>query len=95
MAVVMDRPRRLKDGRLAAHLLSDRPNRAGGVELVGVAVAIGCHPAAAQNVDTYKEHFDLVGERRVKAALAHPGVAQVTWRDLAGILRAKRNGEVR
>ena len=90
MAVVMDRPRRLADGRVAAHLLSDAPGQAGGVELVAIAMVVGCNPYAVQHAGTYKEHFDLVGERRIAAARAHPDVRQVRWRMIAAILRRKR-----
>ena len=86
----MDRPRRLADGRIAAHLLSDEPGRTGGIELIAVAMVIGCHPYAVQHAGTYKEHFDLVGERRISAANAHPHVRQVRWRMIAAILRRKR-----
>ena len=90
MAVVMDKPRRLADGRIAAHLLSDEPGEAGAIELIAVAMMVGCHPYAMQHAGTYKEHFDLLGERRIAAAGAHPHVRQVRWRMIATILRAKR-----
>ncbi len=90
MAVVMDKPRRLADGRIAAHLLSDEPGEPGGIELVAVAMVVGCHPYAVQHAGSYKEHFDLLGERRIAAARAHPQVRQVRWRMIAAILRAKR-----
>ncbi|PJK30058.1 DUF4031 domain-containing protein [Minwuia thermotolerans] len=88
--VVMDRPRRLPDGRLTAHLLSDRAGPAGYRELMPVALSLGCHPRALQEPGTYKEHFDLMGEKRIGAALAHPDIATVTWRRIADILKAKR-----
>lgn len=88
--VVMDRPRRLGDGRLTAHLLSDRPGEAGYRELLPVALSLGCHPRALQEPGSYKEHFDLMGEKRIDAALAHPEISTVTWRRIADILKAKR-----
>ncbi len=90
MAVVMDRPRRLADGRIAAHLLSDEPGETGGIELVAVAMVVGCHPYAVQHAGSYKEHFDLLGDLRIAAARAHPHVRQVRWRMIAAILRRKR-----
>ena len=83
-------PRRLTDGRIATHLLSDEPGEAGGIELIAVAMVVGCNPFAVQHAGTYKEHFDLIGERRIAAAHAHPHVRQVRWRMIAAILRAKR-----
>lgn len=88
----MDRPRRLSDGRLTAHLLSDRPGDAGYRELLPVALSLGCHPVFLQCAGTYKEHFDLMGPRRVNAALAHPQISTVSWRRVAHILRDKRGG---
>ena len=90
MALLMDRPRRLPDGRMTAHLISDRPGEAGYRELLPVALALGCHPAFLQCGGTYKEHFDLMGPRRVNAALAHPAIAVVSWRRIADVLKAKR-----
>ena len=90
MAVVMDKPRQLADGRIAAHLLSDEPGLTGGIELIAVAMVVGCHPYAVQHAGTYKEHFDLLGARRIDAATAHPQVRQVRWRMIAAILRRKR-----
>ncbi|WP_417519256.1 hypothetical protein [Minwuia sp.] len=86
----MDRPRRLPDGRLTAHLLSDKVGDAGYRELLPVAVSLGCLPVFLQYHGTYKEHFDLMGPRRVHAALAHPQIATVPRRRIAQILRAKR-----
>ncbi len=90
MAVVMDRPRRLDDGRLTAHLLSDQLGEAGVLELIAVAIVVGCHPYALQDAGSYKEHFDLMGTRRVDAARAHPLVREVRRREVGLILRAKR-----
>lgn len=90
MALVMDRPRRLDDGRLTAHLLSDQLGEAGVLELIAVAIVVGCHPYALQNAGSYKEHFDLMGARRVDAARAHPLVREVRRREIGLILRAKR-----
>lgn len=90
MAVVMDRPRRLSDGRITAHLLSDRLGEAGYRELLPVALALGCHAAFLQCSGTYKEHFDLVGQRRIDAALAHPAIRIVSWRHIATVLRVKK-----
>jgi len=90
MPVVMDRPRLLASGRWTAHLLSDRLGDAGSVELVAIAVTIGCHPYALQCAGTYKEHFDLMGDRRIRAAVGHPLVVQVGWRQIALILRDKK-----
>lgn len=90
MALLMDRPRRLADGRLAAHLLSDQPGLGGVVELVAVAVTLGCHPYSVQCAGSYKEHFDLIGERRIDAAWAHPAIVQVRRRVIAEVLRDKR-----
>lgn len=90
--IVMDRPRRLDDGRLTAHLVSDRTGEAGYRELLPVAVSLGCLPVFLQCRGTYKEHFDLMGPRRVNAALAHPLIGTVTWREMAQILRAKKSG---
>lgn len=90
MPIIMDKPRLLLDGRLTAHLLSDRLGEPGGIELIAVAIVIGCHPLAVQNAGTYKEHFDLMGERRITAAQAHPMVRQVNWREVALLLREKR-----
>ncbi len=88
--IVMDRPRRLSDGRLTAHMVSDQTGEAGYRELLAVGVSVGCLPAFLQYAGTYKEHFDLMGPRRVNAALAHPLVHQVSWRDMARILKTKR-----
>ncbi len=90
MPVVMDKPRRLASGRWTAHLLSDRLGAAGSVELVAIAVTLGCHPYALQCAGTYKEHFDLMGDRRIRAAVGHPQIAQVGWRQIALILRDKK-----
>lgn len=90
MPIIMDKPRLLSDGRLTAHLLSDRLGEPGGIELVAVAIVIGCHPLAVQHAGTYKEHFDLMGQRRISAAQAHPMVQQVNWRQVALLLREKR-----
>lgn len=89
--VVMDRPRRLRDGRVTSHLLSDLVGEPGYRELFPVALALGCHPHFLQCAGTYKEHFDLVGSLRVTAALAHPAIETVTWRRVADILREKRD----
>ncbi|WP_416898564.1 MAG: hypothetical protein ACMVY4_02165 [Minwuia sp.] len=88
----MDRPRRLPDGRLTAHLLSDRPGEDGYRELLPVALALGCHPVFLQCLGTYKEHFDLMGPLRVNAALAHPEIETVSWRRMADILKSKKGG---
>ncbi len=86
----MDKPRRLKDGRIVAHLLSDRHGKRGENELVAIATVIGCHPYALQHAGTYKEHFDLIGPRRIRAAERHPLIRQVGWREISAILKAKR-----
>lgn len=86
----MDRPRRLPDGRLTAHLVSDKPGDDGYHELLPVAVSLGCLPVFLQCRATYKEHFDLMGPLRVQAALAHPQITMVTWREMAGILKSKK-----
>ena len=88
--IVMDRPRHLPDGRLTAHLLSDKAGDDGYFELLPVAVSLGCFPVFLQYRGSYKEHFDLIGPRRVNAALAHPMITTVTWRDMARILKAKQ-----
>lgn len=90
LAILMDRPRRLPDGRLTAHLISDCPGVAGYRELLPVALALGCHPAFLQCAGTYKEHFDLMGPGRTAAALAHPAVTVVPRRRIAQVLRSKR-----
>jgi hypothetical protein len=88
--VVMDRPRRLPDGRITAHLVSDQPGDEGYHELLPVAVSVGCFPVFLQYRGSYKEHFDLMGPRRIDAALAHPLITTVSWRELARILKAKQ-----
>jgi len=88
--IVMDRPRRLDDGRLTAHMLSDLDGDDGYRELLAVGVSIGCLPVFLQYRGTYKEHFDLMGPRRVAAAAAHPLIREVTRREVALILQRKK-----
>lgn len=90
MAVLMDRPRTLPDGRITAHLISDLHGVEGYRELLAVALSLGCHPIFLQYPSTYKEHFDLMGPLRIRAALAHPHVIQVRRRRVAVILREKK-----
>ncbi len=91
--VVMDRPRRLPDGRITAHLLSDREGEDAYRELLPVAVALGCHPAFYQYPGRYKAHFDLIGPMRINAALAHPAISTVPRRAIAEILRRRKQRE--
>ena len=91
--VVMDRPRRLPDGRITAHLLSDLHGDAAYRELLPVALALGCHPAFYQYPDRYKAHFDLIGSHRINAALVHPAIETVPRRRIAEILRRRKHLE--
>lgn len=91
--VVMDRPRRLPDGRITAHLMSDLEGEDAYRELLPVAVSLGCHPAFYQYPDLYKAHFDLIGSLRINAALAHPAITTVSRRHIAKILRRRKLNE--
>ncbi len=90
MAVVMDRPRILPDGRRSAHLLNTDAGTEAALELIAVAVSLGCSPYFCQYPGQAKEHFDLIGEPRIRAALNHPAIVIVSRREVARILRAKR-----
>ncbi|MDF1721287.1 MAG: hypothetical protein P1U65_11495 [Minwuia sp.] len=92
--IVMDRPRRLPDGRITAHLLSDLDGDAAYRELLPVALALGCHPVFYQYPGRYKAHFDLIGPRRINAALAHPAITTVPRRQIAEILRRRKRHEM-
>lgn len=91
--VVMDRPRRLPDGRITAHLLSDRDGEDAYRELLPVALSLGCHPAFYQYPGRYKAHFDLIGPLRINAALAHPAITTVPRRRIAQILLRRKLNE--
>lgn len=86
----MDKPRTLPDGRCSAHLLSTDLGIEAALELIGVAVSIGCSPYCCQYPGQAKEHFDLIGALRIQAALRHPAIVIVPRRDIALIIRNKR-----
>ncbi len=90
MAVVMDRPRILPDGRRSAHLLNADPGIEAALELIAVAVSLGCSPYCCQYPGQAKEHFDLIGDLRIQAALRHPAIVIVPRREVALILRSKK-----
>ena len=60
--IVMDRPRRLPDGRLTAHLLSDKAGDDGYFELLPIAVSLGCFPVFLQYRGSYKAGWDKLRE---------------------------------
>ena len=80
-------PVRTPAGYKAAHVLSDRPGKAGSRELVDFAATIGLLKRHIQDPETPREHLDVWG-RKLNAAL-EAGAEEVGMRGIAEVIEKK------
>jgi hypothetical protein len=66
-----------------SHMIADTRE-----ELYTMAVKIGVGKRWAQNVGTYREHFDVCQDKRLKAIAM--GAIEITQRELARMLLTRR-----
>lgn len=89
MTVYIDKPQQWP-GKLAArlgpsaHLITDGPSS----ELAAFAKRIGMRHQWLQNAGTYREHYDVFGERLARALSA--GAVQIERSRFVAIMRSKR-----
>lgn len=75
--------------RIGAHLMSDLPGEEGTRELTAFAESIGLRAEWIQEAGTPREHFDLLGSKKIWAARVK-GAREVTRRRVAEVIEAKR-----
>ncbi len=87
MAVYVDNMK-AKFGRMVmCHMIADTSE-----ELVAMAVAIGVRVKWIQHQGSPDEHFDICMAKRAKAVEA--GALEITWRELAEKVMARRKAKV-
>lgn len=82
-------PVRTSGGYRAAHVLSDRPGKAGRKELAAFATTIGLLQRHIQDPGTPREHLDVWGGK-LDAAL-DAGAEEVGMRGIAEVIEEKRD----
>lgn len=85
MAVYVDDQRRQLGNMIMCHMLADTTE-----ELLAMADRIGVARRWIQKAGTPHEHFDIARVSRAKAVAA--GAIEVTRHDVAGIIKARRDG---
>lgn len=81
-------PVRTPGGHKAAHVLSDRPGKAGTKELRDFAVKIGLLQKHIQDQGTCREHLDVWGSK-LEAAL-DAGAEEVGMDGMVDVIQKKR-----
>jgi hypothetical protein len=84
MSVYVDSMRAPYGRMIMSHMVADT-----SAELIAMAARIGLNARWIQHAGTYREHFDVCQAKRALAVTL--GAHKITTRELAAILRAKRN----
>lgn len=81
-------PAGVRKGERMYHVLSDRPDSDGTLELVCYVTRFGLRPEWIQYPGSYREHFDAREETGIR--MLRDGAIPATNHDVAMLLRARR-----
>jgi hypothetical protein len=84
-------PVRTSGGHKAAHILSDRPGKAGSKELIDFAKTIGLLQRHIQDPGTPREHLDVWGSKLDAALDAR--AEEVGMKGIVQVIKKKREAD--